>query len=79
VRVLESQKLRAMGGDKRSVDRTPRDFLAAWGRGDAGLVPCGACDALVHSKYLHPSVRHIALIVGTWSRSSSSGSTGEQR
>src|SRR6202047_989327 len=35
--------------------------------------------ALVQSKYLHPSVRHIALIVGTWSRSSSSGSTGEQQ
>src|ERR1700720_3188243 len=35
--------------------------------------------ALVHSKYLYPSVRHIALIVGTWSRSSSSGSTGEQQ
>src|ERR1700739_647669 len=34
--------------------------------------------ALVHSKYLHPSVRHIALIVDTWSRSSSSG-TGEQQ
>src|SRR5690348_14445293 len=27
--------------------------------------------ALVHSKYLHHSVRHNALIVGTWSRSSS--------
>jgi Fe-S-cluster containining protein len=37
-----------MGGDKRSVDRTPRDFLAAWGRGDAGLVPCGACTACCH-------------------------------
>src|ERR1700719_2419126 len=35
--------------------------------------------ALVHSKYLHPSVRHVALIVGAWSRSSSSGSTGEQQ
>ena len=34
-----------MGGDKRSVDRAPRDFLAAWGRGDAGPVPCGACTA----------------------------------
>jgi hypothetical protein len=34
-----------MGGDKRSVDRTPRDFLAAWGRGDAGPVPCGTCTA----------------------------------
>jgi hypothetical protein len=28
-----------MDGDKRSVDRTPRNFLAAWGRGDAGPVP----------------------------------------
>jgi hypothetical protein len=37
-----------MGGDKRSVDRTPRDFLAAWGRGDAGPVPCGACTACCH-------------------------------
>jgi Fe-S-cluster containining protein len=34
-----------MGGDKRSVDCTPRDFLAGWGRGDAGPVPCGACTA----------------------------------
>ena len=34
-----------MGETKRSVDRTRRDFLAAWGRGDAGLVPCGACTA----------------------------------
>jgi uncharacterized protein len=34
-----------MGGDKRSVDCTRRAFLAAWGRGDAGLVPCGACSA----------------------------------
>jgi hypothetical protein len=30
--------------------------------------------ALVHSKYLQLSVRHIVLIVGTWSRSSYSGS-----
>ena len=35
--------------------------------------------ALVHSKYLHHSVQHNALIVGTWSRSSSSGSMGEQQ
>ena len=34
-----------MGGDKRSVDRTPRNFLAAWGRGDAGPVACGGCSA----------------------------------
>jgi len=32
-------------GAKRSVDHTPRDFLAAWGRGDAGPVCCGACTA----------------------------------
>ena len=37
-----------MGGYKRSVDRTPRDFLAAWERGDAGPVPCGACTACCH-------------------------------
>ena len=37
-----------MGEDKRSVDCTPRDFLAAWGRGDAGRVPCGACSACCH-------------------------------
>jgi hypothetical protein len=37
-----------MGEAKRSVDCTPRDFLAAWGRGDAGLVPCGACTACCH-------------------------------
>jgi Fe-S-cluster containining protein len=34
-----------MGWDNRSVDRTPRDFLAAWWRGDAGPVPCGGCSA----------------------------------
>jgi hypothetical protein len=28
-----------MDGDNRSVDCTPRHFLAAWGRGDAGPVP----------------------------------------
>lgn len=33
---------------KRSVDCTARDFLAAWGRGDAGPVPCGACTACCH-------------------------------
>jgi hypothetical protein len=34
-----------MGGDKRSVSCTPRDFLAAWWRGDAGPVPWGTCSA----------------------------------
>ena len=33
---------------KRSVGCTQRDFLAAWGRGDAGPVPCGACTACCH-------------------------------
>jgi hypothetical protein len=37
-----------MCGDKRSVDRTRRDFLAAWGRGYAGPIPCGACTACCH-------------------------------
>src|ERR1700737_4366013 len=35
--------------------------------------------ALVYSNYCYPSVRHIALIVGTWWRSSSSCPTGEQQ
>lgn len=37
-----------MGETERSVDCTPRDFLAAWGRGDARRVPCGACTACCH-------------------------------
>ena len=37
-----------MDGDNRSADCTPRAFLAAWGRGDAGPVPCGACTACCH-------------------------------
>ena len=34
--------------DLRSVSCIPRDFLAAWGRGDAGPVPCGGCTACCH-------------------------------
>jgi uncharacterized protein len=34
-----------MGEAKRTVDRTPEDFLAAWWRGEAGLVPCAGCSA----------------------------------
>src|SRR5215470_7690808 len=30
---------------KRTVDHTPQDFLAAWGRGKAGPVPCAGCSA----------------------------------
>jgi hypothetical protein len=43
--VFVMRKLTAMDGDNRSVDCTPRDFLAAWGRGDAGPVPCGTGSA----------------------------------
>ena len=43
--VFVMRKLRAMDGENRSVDCTPRDFLASWGRGDAGPVPCGTCSA----------------------------------
>lgn len=32
----------------RIVNRSARDFLAAWSRGDAGPVPCGACSACCH-------------------------------
>jgi uncharacterized protein len=34
-----------MNQKKRSVNCSARDFLAAWWRGDAGPVPCGACSA----------------------------------
>ena len=44
-RRCDGRRPRAMDRDNRSVDCTPRHFLAAWGRGDAGLVPCGACTA----------------------------------
>jgi hypothetical protein len=30
---------------KRTVNRAPQDFLAAWRRGDAGPVPCTGCSA----------------------------------
>src|SRR6516165_9974657 len=34
---------RALDVAKRSVNCTARDFLAAWGRGKAGPVPCAGC------------------------------------
>ena len=37
-----------MGDAKRSINCTPWDFLAAWGREGAGPVPCGACTACCH-------------------------------
>lgn len=33
---------------KRSVNQSRRDFIEAWCRGKAGLVPCGACSACCH-------------------------------
>ena len=36
---------RALDVAKRSVNCTARDFLAAWGRGKAGPVPCAGCSA----------------------------------
>ena len=34
-----------MSQTDRTVQRTAKDFLAAWWRGDAGPVRCGACSA----------------------------------
>ena len=34
-----------MDDAKRSVNRSTRDFLDAWWRGDAGPVPCAGCSA----------------------------------
>lgn len=34
-----------MTHEKRTVLGTRRDFMAAWGRGEAGPVPCGTCTA----------------------------------
>ena len=44
----ETHRYHRLSAVKRSVDCTPRDFLAVWGRGDAGPVPCGACTACCH-------------------------------
>ena len=43
--LVSAWEMKAMDEAKRSVGRTQRDFLAAWWRGDAGPVPCGACSA----------------------------------
>lgn len=37
-----------MSRTKRKVDRSAKDFLAAWWRGDAGPVPCDGCTACCH-------------------------------
>jgi hypothetical protein len=40
-----SGEARALDVAKRSVNCSARDFLAAWGRGKAGPVPCAGCSA----------------------------------
>ena len=40
-----SAEARALDVAKRSVNCSARDFLAAWGRGKAGPVPCAGCSA----------------------------------
>jgi len=67
------------GSPHYTVIRLKTSFCSATYRPKAHRPIYRDLGALVHSKYLHPSVRHIALIVGTWSRSLSSGSTGEQQ
>lgn len=37
-----------MSEARRSVNCTKREFLEAWGRGDAGSVPCAGCTACCH-------------------------------
>src|ERR1700736_2677127 len=71
--------IKRAGSPHYTVIRLKTSFCSATYRPKAHRPIYRDLGALVHSKYLHPSVRHIALIVGTWSRSSSSGSTGEQQ
>ena len=40
-----SAEARALDVAKRSVNCSARNFLAAWGRGNAGPVPCAGCSA----------------------------------
>jgi hypothetical protein len=53
-----------VGETKRSVSCTRREFLAAWGRGDAGPVPCGACTACCY--YLAQAGVIAALMRQAW-------------
>src|SRR6478672_1766527 len=67
------------GSPHYTVIRLKTSFCSATYRPKAHRPIYRELGALVHSKYLHHSVQHNALIVGTWSRSSSSGSMGEQQ
>ena len=41
-------KLKLMNDEKREVNRSAKDFLAAWWCGNSGPVPCGTCTACCH-------------------------------
>ena len=71
--------IKGAGSPHYTVIRLKISFCSATYRPKAHRPIYRDLGALVHSKYLYFSVRHIALIVGAWSRSSSSGSTGEQQ
>ena len=71
--------IKRAGSPHYTAIRSKTSFCSATYRPKAHRPIYRDLGALVHSKYLYFSVRHIALIVGAWSRSSSSGSTGEQQ
>ena len=71
--------IKRAGSPHYTVIRLKTSFCSATYRPKAHRPIYRDLGALVHSKYLHHSVQHNALIVGTWSRSSSSGSMGEQQ
>ena len=61
--------IKRAGSPHYTVIRLKTSFCSATYRPKAHRPIYRDLGALVHSKYLHPAVRHIALIVGTWSRS----------
>src|SRR5438067_13214470 len=71
--------IKRAGSPHYTVIRLKTSFCSATYRPRAHRPNYRDLGALGHSKYLYHSVRHNALIVGTWSRSSSSGSMGEQQ
>src|ERR1700730_10598168 len=79
VRRLNLPSIKGAGSPHYTVIGLKISFCSATYRPKAHRPIYRDLGALVHSKYLYFSVRHIALIVGAWSRSSSSGSTGEQQ
>ena len=68
--------IKRAGSPHYTVIRLKTSFCSATYRPKAHRPIYRDLGAFVHSKYLHHSVRYNALIVGAWSRSSSSGSMG---